>query len=110
MPWINEISTLVRSRGKTFEFVQQDNRLPGYVGSNAVFLPTAGLKRIREDADIFDMRQFRGKRVLAGYLFGGIRAYPKEFPYTDEARDYTSGNVPAKASDMILKVYVSASL
>jgi hypothetical protein len=108
MPWINEISTLVRSKGKTFEFVQQENRLPGYVGTNAAFLPAAGLKRIREDADIFDLRQFRGKRVLAGYLYGGIRALPKQFPYTDEAQEYTSGNVPTKPSDMILKVYVTA--
>jgi hypothetical protein len=108
MPWINEISTLVRSRGKTFEFVQQNNRLPGYVGANAAFLPAAGLKKIREDADILDLRQFRGKRTFAGYLFGGVRAFPKEFPYTDDAPEYTSGNVPAKASDMILKVYVTA--
>lgn len=107
MPWINEISTLARSGGKMVEFVQPGNRLPGYVGANGAFLPVAGLKKIREDADIFDLRQFRGKRVLAGYLFGGIRAFPKEFPYTDEARDYTSGNVPAKANDMILKVYVT---
>ncbi len=110
MPWINEISTLVRNKGKTYEVVQQDNRLPGYVGANAMFLPAAGLKKIREDADIFDLRQFRGRRIFAGYLFGGIRAFPKEFPYTDEAEDYTSGNVPAKASDMILKVYVTVPL
>jgi len=110
MPWINEISTLLRSRGKTFEFVQQNNRLPGYVGANAAFLPAAGLKKIREDADILDLRQFRGKRTFAGYLFGGVRAFPKEFPYTDDAPEYTSGNVPAKASDMILKVYVTAPL
>jgi hypothetical protein len=32
MPWINEISTLVRRPGQTFEFVQQHNRLPAYVG------------------------------------------------------------------------------
>jgi hypothetical protein len=108
MPWINEISTLVRSKGKTFEFVQQDSRLPGYVGTNGAFLPVAGLKRIREDADIFDLSQFRGKRVLAGYLYGGIRALPKQFPYTDEAPEYTSGNVPTKPSDMILKVYITA--
>ena len=85
------------ARERRTEFVQQDNRLPGYVGANATFLPAAGLKKIREDADIFDLRQFRGKRVFAGYIFGGIRAFPKEFPYTDEAADYTSGNVPAKA-------------
>ena len=108
MPWIKEISTLVRSRGRISEFVQQDNRLPGYVGTNAAFLPAAGLKKIRDDADIFDLRQFHGKRVLAGYLFGGIRAFPKEFPYTDEAPEYSSGNIPAQASDMILKVYVTA--
>jgi hypothetical protein len=108
MPWINEISTLVRTKGKTLEFVQQDSRLPGYVGTNGAFLPVPGLKRIREDADIFDLRQFRGKRVLAGYLYGGIRALPKQFPYTDEAQEYTSGNVPTKPSDMILKVYVTA--
>lgn len=108
MPWINEISTVVRSGGRMAEFVQQTDRLPGYVGTNAAFLPEAGLKKVREDAGIFDLRQFRGKRVLAGYIFGGIRAFPKEFPYTDESREYSSGNVPAKPSDMILKVYVSA--
>jgi len=108
MPWINEISTVVRSGGRMAEFVQQDERLPGYLGTNAAFLPAAALKKIREDADILDLRQFRGKRVLAGYIFGGIRAFPKEFPYTEESREYSSGNIPAKPSDMILKVYVSA--
>ena len=57
---------------------------------------------------LYDLRQFHGKRVLAGYLFGGIRAYPKQFPYTDEAPEYTSGNVPTKPSDVILKVYITA--
>jgi hypothetical protein len=108
LPWINEITTLARSKGKLAEFVQQDRRLPGYVGANAAFLPVAGLKKIRENAPIFDLRQFRGKRVLAGYLFGGIRAFPKEFPYTEDARDYTSGNIPTRPNDMILKVYVTA--
>jgi hypothetical protein len=108
MPWINEISTLARHPGITFEFVQRNNRLPGYIGTNAAFLPAGGLKRVREDADIFDLRQFRGKRVFAGYLYGGIRAFPKQFPYTAEAQEYTSGNVPTKPSDMILKVYVTA--
>jgi hypothetical protein len=108
MPWIDEISTLARDPHETFEFVQQDKRLPGYVGTNAAFLPVAGLKRIREDADILDLGQFRGKRILAGYLFGGIRAFPKEFPFTASAPEYTSGNVPTKASDLVLKVYVTA--
>jgi hypothetical protein len=108
MPWINEISTLARGPGQTFEFVQQDHRLPGYVGTNGAFLPAAGLKKIRPDANIFDLNQFRGKRVLAGYLYGGIQAFPKQFPFTDEAPEYTSGNVPTKPSELILKVYVTA--
>jgi hypothetical protein len=108
MPWINEISTLVFKKKEWAEFAQHDHGLPGYVGANAAFLPAAGLKKIREDADVFDVRQFRGKRVLAGYLFGGIRAFPKEFPYTEDAREYTSGSVPTKPNDMILKVYVTA--
>ena len=107
LPWINEISTLARSQGKWVEFVQ-DRRLPAYAGANAAFLAAPGLKRVREDAYIFDLRQFRGKRVLAGYLFGGIRAFPKEFPYTEEAHEYPSGNVPTKPNSMILKVYVTA--
>jgi len=108
MPWIDEISTLARSPRDTFEFVQQDHRLPAYVGTNAAFLPVAGLKRIRAEADVFDLGQFHGKRLLAGYLFGGIRAFPKQFPFTAGAREYTSGNVPTKASDLVLKVYVTA--
>jgi hypothetical protein len=108
MPWINEITTLVQNRATMVEFVQQDNRLPGYLGTNGAFLPADGIKKVREDTDILDLRQFRGKRVLAGYLIGGIRAFPKEFPYSEEARDYTSGTVPARANELILKVYVTA--
>jgi hypothetical protein len=108
MPWIDHISTLVRGPEGTAEIVQAANRLPGYVGTNAAFLVEPGLAKVRPDTDILDIRQFRGKRILAGYLYGGIRAYPKQFPYTDEAPSYSSGNVPTKPSDLILKVYVSA--
>jgi len=87
--------------------VQSSTRLPGYLGSNAAFLPVPGLARIREDADVFDLSALRGKRTLIGYIFGGIRAYPKEFPYRDDAKNYRSGNVPTKASDMIVPVYVT---
>jgi hypothetical protein len=107
MPWIDHISTLVRTSQQTYEFVQS-NRLPSYLGTNAAFIPSPGLKEVMEGTGIFDIGQFRGKRVLAGYLYGGIRAAPKQFPYTDDAPYYTSGNVPTKPSDVILKVYVTA--
>ena len=47
-----------------------------------------------------DLRPLRGKRVLAGYLYGGIRAFPREFPYRDDSPLYHSGNVPTRSSDM----------
>jgi hypothetical protein len=108
MPWIDNIATLARGPQQTYEFVQPTNRLPGFVGTNGAFLPVPGLKEVRPGSGILDLRQFHGKRVLAGYLYGGIRAYPKQFPYTDDAPYYTSGNVPTKPSDLILKVYVNA--
>lgn len=107
-PWIDQVSTLAYGAdGKTAELVQT-NRLPGYLGTNAVFLPVDGLKRVTASAEVFDVSQFRGTRVLAGYLYGGIRAYPKQFPYREESPSYNSGNVPTRPSNMILKVYVSA--
>jgi hypothetical protein len=41
-------------------------------------------------------------------LFRAIRAFPKELPYTEEAHEYTSGNVRTSPSYTILKVYVTA--
>ena len=76
------------------------------MGTNAAFFPV-GLKRIRDDADVFDVRPLRGKRVLAGYLYGGIRAFPREFPYLDGSPLYNAGNVPTKTSDMIIAVYIT---
>jgi hypothetical protein len=78
------------------------------LGTNSAFLPADGLSRIRDGINVFDLQQFRGKRVFAGYLYGGIRAFPQQFPYTDESPGYTSGNVPTKPNDMILKIYVRA--
>jgi hypothetical protein len=82
-------------------------RLPAYLGAEAVFLPAAGFPAFRPDAAIGDLRALRGKRTLVGYLYGGIRAFPPEFPYHDEAPLYRSGNVPTRASDLILAVYVT---
>lgn len=107
MEWIDRISTLVRTPAGTSETVQAANRLPGYIGTNAAFLPEPGLKRIRPGIDILDIEELRGKRTLVGYIYGGVRAFPREFPYGDDAPLYNSGNVPTKASDLILAVYVT---
>jgi len=65
------------------------------------------MERIRPEAEVFDLRPLRGKRVLAGYIYGGIRAFPKEFPYRDDSRPYYSGNTPTRSSEMIVAVYIT---
>jgi hypothetical protein len=107
LQWIDQITTLVRSPEETYEVVQPSNRLAAYLGTNAAFLPAPGLDRMRSDADVFDLRPLRGKRVLAGYIYGGIRAFPREFPYRDDSPLYHSGNVPTRPSEMIVAVYIT---
>ena len=107
LQWIDQITTLVRGPHDTYESVQPSNRLAAYLGTNAAFLPASGLPRLRADAGVFDLRPLRGKRVLAGYIYGGIRAFPREFPYRDDSRLYHSGNVPTRSSEMIVAVYIT---
>jgi len=106
MPWIDQISTLARRSNESAEFVQP-TRLAGFVGANAAFLPVPNLKKIREDADVYDLAPLRGKRTLIGYIWGGIRAFPREFPYLETSPSYSSGNVPTKPNDLILAVYLT---
>jgi hypothetical protein len=106
MPWIDQVSTLATHGEESVETVQPE-KLGGFVGANAAFLPVAGLKRIREDADVFDLGPLRGKRTLIGYIYGGIRAFPREFPYLESSPSYSAGNVPTKPNDMILAVYIT---
>lgn len=107
LQWIDQISTLVRQGRQTTEFVQPSNRLPGAMGAEAVFFPLDSLQEVRSGTKILDAEQFRGKRILAGYIYGGIRAYPHQFPYRDDSPAYRPGAVPTKPSDAVLKVYVS---
>jgi hypothetical protein len=108
MEWVDHITTLVRGPRGTYEAVQPSQRLAAYIGTNGVFLPAEELRRIREDASVFDLKPLKGKRTLAGYLYGGIRAFPREFPYLDESPLYHSGNVPTRANDLIIAVYITA--
>ena len=107
LQWIDQITTLVHGPNETYEVVQPSNRLAAFLGTNAAFLPASGLQRMRADADVFDLRPLRGKRVLVGYIYGGIRAFPREFPYREDSRPYRSGNVPTRSSDMIIAVYIT---
>jgi hypothetical protein len=109
LEWIDQISTLVHRGQASCEFVQPKNRLPAAIGSEAALFLLPGLKPAHENTNILDREQFQGKRTLVGYIYGGIRAYPKQFPYRDDSRAYRPGAVPTRCNDLILKVYVSVS-
>jgi hypothetical protein len=106
LQWSDQISTIEKSPEATREFVQA-KPLPGFLGSDAVFIPAPEVPRMA-GSEIIDLRAIAGKRTFVGYLFGGIRASPFRFPYTRDAQPYNSGAVPTKPSDMILRVYVEA--
>lgn len=109
LEWIDEISTLARRSRATYEFVQPENKLPAAMGSEAVLFLLPGLKRVHEKTNILDIQQFEGKRTFVGYLYGGIRASPRQFPYREDSPGYRPGAVPTRCNDLILRVYVSAS-
>lgn len=107
MEWIDHITTLIHGARGTYEAVQPSERLAAYIGTNAAFFPSKELRKIREDADVFDLKPLRGKRILAGYIYGGVRAFPREFPYLDDSPLYHAGNVPTRANEMIIAVYIT---
>jgi hypothetical protein len=108
MQWSDQISTIRRvmtpGSEKTNEFVHPTT-LPAFLGTEAVFIPVPAIARAANGTDILDFDCMQGK-VMVGYLYGGIRAFPYRFPYDRTARPYNSGAVPSKPNDLILKVYV----
>jgi len=106
LQWSDQISTIQKSDGETSEIVHPLS-LPAYIGTGAVFIPRPELKLKRPGTDILAFDAFRETRTFVGYLFGGIRAYPYQFPYLKTAQRYNSGATPSKPSDLILKIYVA---
>jgi hypothetical protein len=106
LQWSDQISTIQKSDEETSEIVHPLS-LPAYIGTNAVFIPRPELKRARPGTDILAFDAFQETRTFVGYLFGGIRAYPYQFPYLKTAPRYNSGALPSKPGDLILKIYVA---
>jgi Protein of unknown function (DUF4019) len=105
LQWSDQISTIQKDGTGTSEVVHS-RPLPAFLGTGAVFIPVSQLARGYQDTDILEFDSLKGRRTFVGYIYGGIRAYPYEFPYLKTAPPHNSGAVPSKPSDMILKVYV----
>jgi hypothetical protein len=109
MQWSDQISTISRvmtsGEEKTSETVQPSS-LPAFLGADGVFIPLPDVARARMGTSILDLDALPRGKTLVGYIYGGIRAYPYQFPYNKGAAPYNSGAAPSKPSDMILEVFV----
>ena len=105
LQWSDQISTIRRNETGTAEMVHSQP-LPAFLGTDAVFIPAPELARAYRNTDILAFDSLKETRTFAGYIYGGIRAFPYQFPYLKTAPPHNSGAVPSKTSDMILKVYI----
>jgi hypothetical protein len=109
MQWSDQISTIskVMAAGKeeTSETVQPSS-LPAFLGAEAVFIALPKIARAGAASNILDLDALPTGKTIVGYIYGGIRAYPYQFPYNKGAAPYNSGAAPSKPSDTILKVFV----
>jgi hypothetical protein len=108
LQWSDQISTIRKNETGTAEMVHP-RPLPTFLGADAVFIPTPELARAYRGTDILAFDSLRRKKTFVGYVYGGIQAYPYQFPYLKTAPAYSSGAVPSRSSGMILKVYIDAA-
>jgi hypothetical protein len=110
MQWSDQISTISKvmagGNEKTMETVQP-NALPAFLGAEAVFIALPDIARAQPSSAILDLDALPRGKTLVGYIYGGIRAFPYQFPYNKGAALYNSGAAPSKVSEMILKVFVT---
>jgi len=109
LQWSDQISTIRNQDSTTIELVNPSS-LPAFLGAGAVFIPSPEIARAHEGTDILALDSLGNVRTFVGYVYGGIRAYPYQFPGLKTSPPHNSGAVPTKASDMILKVYISRLL
>jgi hypothetical protein len=106
LQWSDQISTIVKNETGTVELVHLQP-MPAFLGTDGVFIPAPELARAYGNTDILAFDSLKHTRTFVGYIYGGIRAYPYQFPYLKSAPPHNSGAVSSKTSDMILKVYVT---
>jgi hypothetical protein len=109
LQWSDQISTVrkVMADGKetTDEFVHP-RVLPAFIGTGSVFIPAREALRARPGTDILDFQSLEEGRTFVGFIYGGVRASPYQFPYMKTSTPYNAGAIPTKPNDLVLKVYV----
>jgi hypothetical protein len=91
VPFISDITTFTRRANGTMEECILPLQLPYLLGSNARFVMRADLPHYSNE--VIKLKSISGK-VLAGYMFGGIRS------------DAPNNSVTTVANDTIYRIYI----
>jgi hypothetical protein len=60
--------------GNYTEYPQYSPALPGFIGSNAVFIPLPTIPRFNNSAEIIDYSKLPYGKTQVGWIYGGINA------------------------------------
>lgn len=77
VPFIDDISTLSCNSSGIYEETLLPIKLPSLLGSNAKFVPTKHVSSYSNE--VIRIRDLPNTKILAGYLYGGIRALEGNF-------------------------------
>ncbi|HEY0678374.1 MAG TPA: hypothetical protein VGD17_08805, partial [Chitinophagaceae bacterium] len=72
MPFFNHVSTIARDgSGNFYEYPQLAPALPGYIGSNAIFIPAPVISLYGGTDRIIDYSKLPAGNTLVGWMYGG---------------------------------------
>lgn len=77
VPFVDDITTMTVNSTGTIEETILPIELPALLGSNAKFVPTKNISTYANE--VIRIRDLPNTKVLAGYMFGGIRAQQGNF-------------------------------
>lgn len=77
VPFVNDITTMTVNSAGAIEETILPETMPGLLGSNAKFVPTQHLASYANE--VIRLRDLPNTKLLAGYIFGGIRAVQGNF-------------------------------
>jgi hypothetical protein len=100
LPFSNNVTTIVRSGSASsrtsVEYPQQTPALPGYIGSDAEFIPAGNLPKYNHMEKVLDYAQLPAGKTLIGWMYGGILSTANQ----------SNGFNPTYANNRIYEVYI----
>jgi hypothetical protein len=98
-PFVKTISHVEVDKGGKMKEFATGLEMPDYLGSGAHFLMAPGLPKTSNG--LIDVAAFKEKRVLLGYVFGGIKSKKPNIFWENEGED-------SEASTLVQEIYWEA--